>query len=112
MRFSVFYWIKGIVIISCFSVIVAQSVNDNNTPAIKKRMDSEGCLVIDTMNQCRDEMIQFTLYNRWLPRSGFNISGAEYLRKIFRPGDRLKVIVHGLIIDHMTPQLYEIKDGE
>lgn len=67
---------------------------------------------------CPDGKINYRLYNHGLPYGGIQISilpngsNSHNLRILFNPKAPVKVIIHGIILDIMTPSLVGIKDGE
>lgn len=67
---------------------------------------------------CPDEKIKYTLFNRGLPYDGIQISvlangsNSHDFKSLFNPKAPVKVIIHGIILDIMTPSLVAIKDGE
>lgn len=80
--------------------------------------DVVDCLKVDPGITCPDPRIKFTLYNRWIGKSGLDISilkngnTSHNFGRLININGPLKVIIHGLVIEYMTPELFLIKDGK
>lgn len=81
-------------------------------PISGQQNNTTQCITVDPVTMCPDEKVYFTLYSRRINKQGINISApASSFPNIFKPTDSIKVVLHGIIVDFMTPELYEIKDG-
>lgn len=77
-----------------------------------------GCVAINETFKCPDQNIIFTLYNRRTQRTGLNVTLFENgttnhnFAALIDPSQPVKVIIHGVILEYMTPELYHIKNGK
>lgn len=94
--------------------------NNNNGTGIQRNRDNnqpEGrpkeCLKVDPQYPCPDNRIQFILYNPSMGKDGVNVTyPVSAMRNHIGRNDSLKIIIHGIIIGDMTPELFEIKNGK
>lgn len=96
-------------------VIIGQQSLDNSArnETGEEITPQRKCLEVDPHSQCPDKNIFFTLYSRRVGKEGVNISApASSFPDIFKTTDAIKVVIHGIIVDYMTPELYDIKDGK
>lgn len=105
---------KGILLFISPEIFGQQSIDNRGRNGTGEETTSRRkCLEVDPQSQCPDKNIFFTLYSRRVDKAGVNISApASSFPDIFKPSDAIKVVIHGIIVDYMTPELYDIKDGK
>lgn len=79
----------------------------NSTPSLTE------CHQVKANLTCPDEKISFTLYNRAHLSDGIKINATSAnLRSFFNLTAPVKLIVHGIILDILTPSLITMGFGE
>lgn len=74
------------------------------------------CIQVDSRAKCPDKRIKFVLFNRRTGKAGVEIalkqdgSTNRDFRNLFNINAPLKVIVHGIVTEYMTPELFVMRD--